>query len=97
MKYMLKKEGDYSYLESGKGTPLIILHGLMGNLSNFDKTFDHFSNLILSYDIPNQTTSSIIDFNKFKKNSVWKNKPVIFLLHKADKFSAGGFYNSRIR
>lgn len=45
MKYMLKKEGQYSYLESGKGTPLIILHGLMGNLSNFDKTFDHFSNL----------------------------------------------------
>ena len=45
MKYSLKKDGKYSYLESGEGTPLIILHGLMGNLSNFDKTFDHFSNL----------------------------------------------------
>ena len=45
-----------------------------GNVSlAFDgENFDHFSNLILSYDIPNQTTSSIIDFNKFKKNSVWK-------------------------
>ena len=45
MKYTLKKEDRYTYLESGEGTPLIILHGLMGNLSNFDKTFDHFSNL----------------------------------------------------
>jgi len=45
MKYSLKKEGEYSYLESGSGTPLIILHGLMGNLSNFDGVFDHFSDL----------------------------------------------------
>lgn len=45
MKYTLKKENKYTYLESGEGTPLIILHGLMGNLSNFDGVFDHFSNL----------------------------------------------------
>jgi len=45
MKYTLKKENGYSYLESGTGTPLIILHGLMGNLSNFDSVFDHFSEL----------------------------------------------------
>jgi len=45
MKYTLKKEDQYTYLESGEGTPLIILHGLMGNLSNFDQTFDHFSNI----------------------------------------------------
>ena len=40
-----KKEGKFSYLESGKGRPIIILHGLMGNLSNFDGVFDHFSAL----------------------------------------------------
>ncbi len=45
MKYTLKKEGDFSYLEEGEGTPLIILHGLMGNLSNFDSVFDHFSKI----------------------------------------------------
>ena len=45
MKYTLKKENGFSYLESGEGTPLIILHGLMGNLSNFDGVFDHFSEL----------------------------------------------------
>ena len=38
-----KKEGKFSYLEAGEGTPIIILHGLMGNLSNFDGVFDHFS------------------------------------------------------
>ncbi len=45
MNYTLKKEKKYNYLEIGKGTPLIILHGLMGNLSNFDNVFDHFSKL----------------------------------------------------
>ncbi len=45
MKYTLKKEGKFSYLESGEGTPLIILHGLMGDLSNFDGVLDHFSTL----------------------------------------------------
>jgi pimeloyl-ACP methyl ester carboxylesterase len=38
-----KKEGDFNYLESGEGIPIIILHGLMGNLSNFDGVFDYFS------------------------------------------------------
>ena len=38
-----KKEGKFSYLESGEGRPIIILHGLMGNLSNFDGVFEHFS------------------------------------------------------
>jgi len=45
MKYTLKKEKKYNYLEVGKGTPLIILHGLMGNLSNFDSVFEYFSKL----------------------------------------------------
>lgn len=45
MRYTLKKEKKYNYLEIGEGTPLIILHGLMGNLSNFDNVFGHFSKL----------------------------------------------------
>jgi len=45
MRYTLKKEKKYNYLEIGEGTPLIILHGLMGNLSNFDSVFEHFSKL----------------------------------------------------
>ncbi len=45
MKNDLRKEGKYSYLESGEGVPIIILHGLLGDLSNFDSTIDHFSDL----------------------------------------------------
>lgn len=40
-----KKEGKFKYLESGEGRPIIILHGLMGNLSNFDGVFNYFSEL----------------------------------------------------
>lgn len=43
MAYTLKKEGDYSYIELGEGTPIIILHGLMGGLSNFNGVMDFFS------------------------------------------------------
>ena len=32
MKNDLRKEGKYSYLESGEGVPIIILHGLLGYL-----------------------------------------------------------------
>ncbi len=39
----IKKEGDFTYVEAGEGTPIIILHGLMGALSNFDETFKHFT------------------------------------------------------
>ena len=39
----LKVSGRYSYYEKGEGAPLIILHGLMGGLSNFDGVAAHFS------------------------------------------------------
>jgi len=43
MDKIIKKEGRYSYLEIGEGTPIVILHGLMGGLSNFDGVADYFS------------------------------------------------------
>lgn len=42
MPHLLKKEKDYRYIEIGEGTPIIILHGLMGGLSNFDAVTDFF-------------------------------------------------------
>ncbi len=39
----LKLSGRYSYYEKGEGAPLVILHGLMGGLSNFDGVAAHFS------------------------------------------------------
>jgi pimeloyl-ACP methyl ester carboxylesterase len=43
MNYTLKKEGEFSYIEEGEGQPIIVLHGLMGALSNFDGIVSHFS------------------------------------------------------
>jgi pimeloyl-ACP methyl ester carboxylesterase len=43
MDKIIKKEGRYSYLEIGEGTPIVILHGLMGGLSNFDGVANYFS------------------------------------------------------
>ncbi len=43
MDYTLKKEGGFSYIEEGEGQPIVVLHGLMGALSNFDGIVSHFS------------------------------------------------------
>ncbi len=40
----LKKEGKFEYVEAGQGSTIIVLHGLMGELSNFNDTFKYFSN-----------------------------------------------------
>ncbi len=77
MKYTLKKEDKYTYLESGEGSPLIILHGLMGNLSNFDGVFDHFSNIgykVIMPELPLYTLpilkTNVKSLSKFIKNFV---------------------------
>ncbi|WP_353778994.1 alpha/beta fold hydrolase [Winogradskyella sp. 3972H.M.0a.05] len=43
MAHILKKEKEFSYIEIGEGTPIIVLHGLMGGLSNFDGVSGFFS------------------------------------------------------
>lgn len=43
MAHRLKKEKKFSYIEAGEGTPIIVLHGLMGGLSNFDSVTNFFS------------------------------------------------------
>src|SRR5690606_23275195 len=43
MIHRLKKEENYSYIEAGEGTPIVVLHGLMGGLSNFDAVIEFFS------------------------------------------------------
>ena len=37
---MIKKEGKFTYIEKGEGTPLILLHGLMGGVDNFGSMVD---------------------------------------------------------
>ncbi len=42
MKDDLITEGKFRYTEKGEGTPIVILHGLMGGLSNFHGVTDYF-------------------------------------------------------
>jgi len=42
MQLLIKEEGKFRYVEEGKGEPLILLHGLFGALSNFEKLVEHF-------------------------------------------------------
>ncbi|WP_027078892.1 alpha/beta fold hydrolase [Maribacter antarcticus] len=42
MKDDLIKEGKFRYTEKGEGTPIVILHGLMGGLSNFHGVTNFF-------------------------------------------------------
>lgn len=43
MAYDLITDGKYQYHKAGEGTPIIVLHGLMGGLSNFDGVITYFS------------------------------------------------------
>ena len=81
MVFEINKEKDFRYIEEGDGLPIIILHGLMGGLSNFngvitffkDKGFKVLMPVLPIYDLPILKTSvrelsSFLDrFIKFKK------------------------------
>jgi len=43
MNNQIVQEKNFRYIESGKGQSIIILHGLMGGLSNFHGVLDYFS------------------------------------------------------
>ena len=42
MENNIKTEGEFTYLEEGRGPVLVLLHGLMGALSNFQDVVNHF-------------------------------------------------------
>lgn len=74
---MLKKEGKYSYFEAGEGTPIIILHGLMGGLSNFDGVANFFPKHGYKVVIPelplytnNILKTNVKAFSKFVKDFI---------------------------
>ena len=43
MELNIKKEGEFSYIDEGKGDVLLLLHGLFGALSNWVGVVKHFS------------------------------------------------------
>ncbi len=42
MKYEVIEEDGFKYIEAGEGETLVLLHGLMGELSNWEPALDHF-------------------------------------------------------
>lgn len=43
MAFQLKHEGEFTYLDEGKGQTLLLLHGLFGALSNWESVVNYFS------------------------------------------------------
>jgi len=66
------KEDKFRYIESGEGQVIIILHGLMGGLSNFESVYNFFPSKdfkviipelpIYSMPIPDTTLKSLSEF-----------------------------------
>ncbi|MDT8415092.1 MAG: alpha/beta hydrolase [Flavobacteriaceae bacterium] len=62
------KEGKYKYIEKGEGTPIVILHGLMGGLSNFDGVMDYFPDRGYRVIIPELPLYSLMLINTNVRN-----------------------------
>jgi len=63
MSFALKNEKGFSYIDEGEGEVLVLLHGLMGTLSNWDKVIEDFRlkyriiiPMLPVYDLPLLTT-----------------------------------------
>ena len=71
----VKKEGKFSYIESGEGTPIIVLHGLMGGLSNFEGVISFFSGRykVVVPELPLFSMPLLTTSKKFEKVSLLGN------------------------
>jgi pimeloyl-ACP methyl ester carboxylesterase len=82
MDFVLKEENGFSYIDEGEGEVLLLLHGLMGSLSNWDAVVDEFKSkyrviipILPIYDMPLLTTGVkslskfVHKFIKFKQLS----------------------------
>lgn len=75
----LTNDGTFEYLTEGSGTPIIFLHGLLGNLSNFQHQLSYFGPrgyegvvpLLPLYSMPLATTS-VKSLTKFVKKFIDK-------------------------
>jgi len=80
MNYEVIEQEGFKYIEVGEGEPLVLLHGLMGELSNWEHTLDSFSSrykvivpILPIYELPILTlgvkslSKYVHRFLKFKK------------------------------
>jgi pimeloyl-ACP methyl ester carboxylesterase len=63
MEYVIKEDKGFSYIEEGEGEVLLLLHGLMGALSNWEGVIERFKGeykvvipMLPIYDLPLLTT-----------------------------------------
>lgn len=74
----------FKYLTAGKGNPIVILHGLMGGLGNFESFISHFPQVGYKVIMPELPiyTASILDTNvKFFANYINKFINLLGLKH----------------
>jgi pimeloyl-ACP methyl ester carboxylesterase len=64
MTYEVIEDNGFKYVEAGKGETLVLLHGLMGELSNWEATIDHFKD---RYHVIVPILPILYKFIKFKK------------------------------
>lgn len=82
MDFVLKEEHGFRYIDEGEGEVLLLLHGLMGGLSNWEVVIEEFSKkyrvilpMLPVYDLPVLTTGvktlakHVHKFIKYKKLS----------------------------
>lgn len=80
MKYEVIEDNGFRYIEAGEGETLVLLHGLMGELSNWEHTIDYFKDryrvivpILPIYELPLLTlgvkslSKFVHRFLKFKK------------------------------
>lgn len=87
MEFSIKEENGFKYIDEGEGEVLILLHGLMGALSNWTEVVDEFKKdyrviipLLPLYDLPLITTGvkTLAKFvHKFVKYKKLKNITVL--------------------
>ena len=83
MEYEIKQEEKFRFIEEGEGEPLVLLHGLFGELSNFSgqiETFRHTHKVVvpilplLDLDLLHTTVSGLEKFlNKFIEHRDYKD------------------------
>ena len=84
MKIKHVEKFGFKYLTAGKGNPIIILHGLMGGLGNFESFISHFSKAGYKVIMPELPiySASILDTNvKFFANYINKFINLLGLKH----------------
>ncbi|MDA9554753.1 alpha/beta hydrolase [Pelobium sp.] len=83
MEYIIKEEKGFKYIEEGEGEVLLLLHGLMGALSNWQDVIEEFKGkykvvipMLPIYDLPLLTTGvkSLAKYvHKFVKYKEYQN------------------------